>query len=265
MGVPLRAAAAAPGGQRVSVYREFAPSTELAGVVRCTWEGVPGWSRAIRVLPDGCADLAWNGESLFVTTGFAPMRVPLAAHGTTVGLRLHCGTAGGVLRSVAAGELADLVPSSARLTAELHAAATAAEKRLLLERFVARRLRDGFRPDPAVPAVVRELTAPEARIDRVADRIGLSERTLRRRLGVAAGCGPKELHRVLRFAGFVRSLGELVAGRVTLSSVAAGLGFTDQSHLGHECVRLSGSSPARLVAAYARHDGVAEIHQTRPS
>ena len=256
MGVPLRADAAG------SVYREFEAVTD---VVHCTWEGVPGWSRVIRVLPDGCADLVWNGERLFVTTGFTLMRAPLTTQGTTVGLRLRCGAAGGVLRSVASGELADLVPSSAKLADELHAAGTAAEQRLLLERFVAGRLRAGFRPDPALPAVVRALAEPDARVDRVADRIGLSERTLRRRLGAAAGCGPKEVHRVLRFAAFVRGLGDLASGRATLSSVAAGLGFADQSHLGHECVRLSGSSPARLVAAYARHDGVAEIHQTRPA
>ncbi|AXB42342.1 helix-turn-helix domain-containing protein [Amycolatopsis albispora] len=252
MGVPLCSSAAVRG--RLSVYREFAPRPELAGVVRCTWEGVPGWSRMLRVLPDGCVDLAWNGERLFVTTGFGPLRVPLAADGRSVGLRLRCGVAGGLL---GAAPVTDLVPAGA-----LEAAVSPAEQRVVLERFVARRLRDGFRPDPALPAVVRELAIPGARVDLAADRLGLSERTLRRRLRAATGCGPKEVQRTLRFSGFVRRIGELATGRASLSTVAAELGYADQSHLGHECARLSGSSPARLVAGYARHAGVAGIHQT---
>jgi hypothetical protein len=78
----------------------------------------------------------------------------------------------------------------------------------------------------------------------------------------AAGCRPKELQRILRFHRFLHHLGDLAAGRTALSSVAAGLGFADQSHLGHDCVCLSGSSPAQLVASYTRHIGVAETDQT---
>ncbi|UJW30467.1 helix-turn-helix domain-containing protein [Saccharothrix sp. AJ9571] len=259
MGVPLRFSAAAPGGRRLSHYREFPPSAALSGVAQCTWEGVPGWSREIRVLPDGCADLSWDGERLLLTTGLVPVRIPLSATVNPVGLRLHCGVVGGVLGPAA---LSEPLPAASRTGAELREAVTSAEKRVVLERFVVRRLRDGFRPDPVLPALVRELTDPGARVGLVADRLGLSERTLRRRLHTAAGCGPKEVQRVLRFSRFVRRLGDLAAGRAELSSVAADLGYADQSHLGHECVRLSGSSPARLVAGYARHSGVAGIDQT---
>jgi AraC-like DNA-binding protein len=86
----------------------------------------------------------------------------------------------------------------------------------------------------------------------VAEQLGVSDRTLRRRVRDAVGYGPKELHRVLRFHRFLKRLDDLAAGRTTLSAIAAELGFADQSHLGHECLRLSGSSPAQLVATYQR-------------
>jgi len=96
----------------------------------------------------------------------------------------------------------------------------------------------------------------------VAEQLGVSVRTLRRQVRDAAGCGPKELHRVLRFHRFLPYLADLAAGRISLATVAATLGFADQAHLGRESLRLSGSSPARLVACWARHIGMAETVQT---
>ena len=268
--VPLRFSSAGVGGRRLSFYREFPPSAGLSTVVQCTWEGVPGWARALRVLPDGCVDIAWDGQRLFVSAGFVATRVPLSASGTSVGVRLRCGAAGGLLgpgfaSAGAVADLHDLISAGARIRADLDAAPTATAQRGVLERFVARRLRAGFAPDPAMPVVVCGLAVPDARVDGVADQVGLSARTLRRRVHAAVGCGPKELHRVLRFHRFLRRLGDLTAGHTTLSSLAAGLGFADQSHLGHECLRLSGSSPARLMASYARHTDLAETNQTATS
>ncbi|NBH07933.1 DUF6597 domain-containing transcriptional factor, partial [Amycolatopsis sp. SID8362] len=61
MGVPLRPLAVA--GAR-SVYREVAPPPALADVLVCGWHGRTGWARPLRVLPDGCADLVWDGDAL---------------------------------------------------------------------------------------------------------------------------------------------------------------------------------------------------------
>ncbi|MGW4524361.1 hypothetical protein [Amycolatopsis sp. NPDC004378] len=71
MGVPLRPVAAR------SVYREVAPPAALAGVLACGWHGSTGWARSLRVLPDGCADLVWDGAALTVVV--------------TVGRRCGCG------------------------------------------------------------------------------------------------------------------------------------------------------------------------------
>jgi AraC-like DNA-binding protein len=267
MVVPLRSSAADDAGRRVSRYREVPPPAGLAPVVQCSWEGVPGWARDLRVLPDGCVDLTWNGRRLVVVGAAVPVRIPLSGSGTAVGVRLRCGAAGGLLGpGFAAGTVVDLHDLlRTRLVDELTAAETPAAQRLLLLEFVSRRLRNGFEPDPAMATAVLALSTPDTRVDAVADRLGVSDRTLRRRVHDAVGYGPKELHRVLRFHRFLGRLDDLATGRTALAPIAAELGFADQSHLGHECRRLSGSSPARLMASYQRHNGVAETDQTATS
>ncbi|HEY3466267.1 MAG TPA: helix-turn-helix domain-containing protein, partial [Amycolatopsis sp.] len=127
----------------------------------------------------------------------------------------------------------------------------------ILESLVARR---GATPDPRVLAAVRSL-GTAARTSDLA--VGISERSVRRHLVHAVGAGPKQVHRIRRFQRFLRLLEPLAARRTSLARVAAELGYADQSHLGRDCRRLSGSSPAALVrvaekfqtsAPPARHD-----------
>ncbi|MFJ7210299.1 helix-turn-helix domain-containing protein [Amycolatopsis sp. NPDC098790] len=257
MGVPLRPVAAR------SVYREVAPPAALADVVACGWHGRTGWARPLRVLPDGCADLVWDGEALtVVVTVGAPLRLWVPASASRVGVRLRCGAAAAVLGTSmpdlpAVTRLSDLWGADARRAEEQLASADPEAQRGILESLVARR---SATPDQRVLAAVHALGAA-ARTSEVA--VGISERSLRRHFVHAIGAGPKQLHRVRRFQRFLRLLEPLAAGRASLADVAAGLGYADQSHLGRECRRLSGSSPAALVrvaekfqtpAPAARHD-----------
>ncbi|WP_063607838.1 helix-turn-helix domain-containing protein [Amycolatopsis rifamycinica] len=257
MGVPLRPVAAR------SVYREVAPPPALADVLACGWHGRTGWARPLRVLPDGCADLVWDGDALtVVVTVGAPLRLWVPASASRVGVRLRCGAAAAVLgcsmaELPAVTRLGDLWGAAARLAEEQLAAADPRAQRGILEALVARR---GGAPDRRVLAAVHAL-GTAARTSGVA--VGLSERALRRHFVHAVGAGPKQLHRVHRFQRFLRLLEPLAAGQASLAVVAAGLGYADQSHLGRECRRLSGSSPAALVrvaekfqtaAPPARHD-----------
>jgi AraC-like DNA-binding protein len=227
MGVPLRPVAAR------SVYREVAPPAALAGVLACGWHGSTGWARPLRVLPDGCADLVWDGTALTVVV--------------RVGVRLRCGAAAAVLGTAmpelsAVTRLSDLWGADARHAEEMLAATADPDaQRGILETLVARR---GGTPDRRVLAAVQAL-GTAARTSDIA--VGISERALRRHFLHAVGAGPKQLHRVRRFQRFLRLLEPLAAGRASLAGVAAGLGYADQSHLGRECRRLSGSSPAALV------------------
>ncbi|WP_410569252.1 helix-turn-helix domain-containing protein [Amycolatopsis sp. cmx-4-61] len=257
MGVPLRPVAAR------SVYREFAPPPAIADVVACGWHGRTGWARPLRVLPDGCADLVWDGAALtVVVTVGAPLRLWVPASATRVGVRLRCGAAAAVLGTAipdlpAVVGLGELWGADARRAEEQLAAADPVAQRGILETLVARR---NAQPDRRVLAAVHALGATTRTSD-VA--VGLSERALRRHFVHAVGAGPKQLHRVRRFQRFLRLLEPLAAGRVSLAGAAADLGYADQSHLGRECRRLSGSSPAALVrvaekfqtpAPPARHD-----------
>ncbi|WP_329052282.1 helix-turn-helix domain-containing protein [Amycolatopsis sp. NBC_01488] len=262
MGVPLRPLAIA--GAR-SVYREVPPPPGLVDVLACGWHGRTGWARPLRVLPDGCADLVWDGEALtVVVTVGAPLRLWVPADASRVGVRLRCGAAAAVLGTAmpelpaGATPLSDLWGAAARRAEEILDGTTDPEvQRGILETLVARR---SATPDRRVLAAVQALGG----ITRTSDvAVGISERALRRHFVHAVGAGPKQLHRVQRFHRFLRLLEPLVAGRTSLAGVAAGLGYADQSHLGRECRRLSGSSPAALVrvaekfqtaAPSARHD-----------
>ncbi|MEV6829868.1 helix-turn-helix domain-containing protein [Amycolatopsis sp. NPDC051102] len=260
MGVPLRPVAAR------SVYREVAPPPALTDVLACGWHGNTGWARPLRVLPDGCADLVWDGTALtVVVTVGAPLRLWVPASASRVGVRLRCGAAAAVLGTSipdlpAVTGLRDLWGADARRAEDVLATTLDPQaQRGILEMLVARRR---AAPDQRVLAAVRALRAATRTAD-VAEAAGISERALRRHFRHAVGAGPKQLHRVRRFQRFLRLLEPLAAGRASLAGVAAGLGYADQSHLGRECRRLSGSSPAELVrvaekfqtsAPPARHD-----------
>ncbi|WIV58658.1 AraC family transcriptional regulator [Amycolatopsis nalaikhensis] len=261
MGVPLRPVAAR------SVYREVAPPPALAGVLACGWHGDTGWARPLRVLPDGCADLVWDGDALaVVVTAGAPVRLWVPAAALRVGFRLRCGAAAAVLGTsmpeLPAGptRLSDLWGAAARRAEDVLAHTADPEaQRGILETLVAQRR---VTPDRRVLAAVHAL-GTATRTSDVADTVGVSERALRRHLVHAVGAGPKQVHRIRRFQRFLRLLEPLAARRTSLARVAAELGYADQSHLGRDCRRLSGSSPAALVrvaekfqtsAPLARHD-----------
>ncbi|WP_239071311.1 helix-turn-helix domain-containing protein, partial [Amycolatopsis sp. SID8362] len=143
-----------------------------------------------------------------------------------------------------ATRLSDLWGAVARRAEDALAAADPLAQRGILEALVAAR---DVTPDHRLLAAIDALGRPLARAADVAEEVGVSERALRRHLAHAVGAGPKQVHRIRRFQHFLRRLEPLVARRTSLADVAADLGYADQSHLGRDCRRLSGSSPAALV------------------
>lgn len=333
MSSPLRTGTLAPPPSSVrddpaagpTWYHEAAPAPALAGVVACRWAGSGGWERSLRLLPDGCADLVWDGHALQVVGALAAAaRLPVGAGTLNVGLRLRPGMAGALLGcqasdlpaepvrldalwGPAAGRveerLAEPAPAAraaagatawaevtavrhpaattgvtparhgapaAEVTAARHpapttdataarhraaeAASTASARRAaqhrVLEAVVADRLARGVVPDRAVVAAAELLRHPSATVDAVADAVGWSPRELRRRFPAHVGLGPKALQRVLRFQRFVSHAPAVATGRTSLAEAAARCGYADQSHLGRECLRLSASTPARLVGPW---------------
>jgi AraC-like DNA-binding protein len=106
------------------------------------------------------------------------------------------------------------------------------------------------RPDTLVLAAARSLGMPGSRVGALSRALAISERQLLRRFDAAVGYGPKTLDRVLRFRRFLSLAPEVASGDDGLARLGAELGYADQAHLSRECVRLSGLSPARLVASW---------------
>ncbi|HET8728754.1 MAG TPA: helix-turn-helix domain-containing protein, partial [Alphaproteobacteria bacterium] len=111
-------------------------------------------------------------------------------------------------------------------------------------------------PEIASPAPDMELVfgllgtqASGPGLSTVRNRLGISERGLRRRCHDAFGYGPKTLDRILRFQRFLRLARH--PGEARLSILAHEAGYADQAHLAREVRRLSGLSPSMVLRQYA--------------
>lgn len=227
--------------------------------IACTWEGHAGWTRPLRLLPDGCVDLVWDGAALIA---WAPRSVAwrgaLHADSRNVGVRITCGAAGALLGlpvdrlAPGAQRLRDIWGTLA-LDAEICLARTLAPdaQRARLERLVVDRLNDGHRPDASIMAAARCLAAPAVTtIAMVAQASGLGPRELHRRFRRHVGYGPKVLQRIFRFGHVIRSLPAVANGRLSLASLAVDLGYADQAHLSRDCRLIAGSAPGALLRSW---------------
>lgn len=232
-------------------YAEFPPLRSLADDLVCTWIDVP---RAVRqpVMPDGCIDLVWDGTSVWVA-GPDTRAWPVPPDQTFVGVRFRPGAAPRFL-GVAASELlnrqvplSDLWNRTASEFAE-HLTGAPSQVIAVLQKALLKR-RDAVRDeDPLVEEVVYELSRHESQRTSVldlADKLQVSERTLRRRCTDALGYGPKTLDRILRFRRALR----LVRDGRTLAETAQLAGYADQAHMANEFRRLSDTSPSAIAAA----------------
>jgi methylphosphotriester-DNA--protein-cysteine methyltransferase len=237
----------------VSRYVEHPAPAGGSDAVTCTWIGVGGWARSLRVLPDGCADVAWDGERLRVAPAIAaPVRYQVTPSDVHVGVRLRPAWAGTVL-GCPAGD----VPPGLPLVEVLDAAAVARTEDALRTQtsVVARRraLLDlvdlaaaGARPDPRV-VTATELLARGASVADAALAVGASPRHLRRLFRHHVGLGPKAFHRVARLRRFLQATrAASPVGAESLGRQAAAAGYSDQAHLVHECALLTGSTPRAL-------------------
>ncbi len=241
----------------LSTYREYQPDPAVIAAVACTWRAVAGWPRSMRLLPDGCLDLVWDGQrARAVRPAARPVRRPVGETAMVTGIRIRPGWAAAVLGVPARAlpDVADLADvwgsgSARRLATTIAAATTPANCRTVLTTAVARRLADSTGPHPAVLAAVSLLGEPTATASDAAERAGLSLRQLRRLFDDHVGLPPKALQIILRFQRF-RAWGE-VAGqeRMPLAQVAAECGYFDHAHLCRDCVRLAGVVPSILVHA----------------
>lgn len=247
--------AAAVGGHVVA-----APPGRLRQHFRYTWtQRLPDHEVGpIAVVPDGGINLRWIGGRLSVDGSHRSALGEALAPGTlVVGLQFRPGAARRWL-GLPASEIADrcvaledLWGGDARRLGEW-----AGEARTPTG--IVRRLERALGDRAATVGPIDEemgrlfaLVENGAGMVAVAARLGMGERTLRRRCHEAFGYGPKTLERILRFQRFLRLIhrGQAEAG---LARCAVAAGYADQSHLCREARRLSGPSPRTIVDQLAR-------------
>ena len=239
-------------------YRELPPPPGLEAHVACLWTSHDG---ATRVLPDACADIVFVHGRLIVAgpATAASQRRPPPGQGRC-GVRFRIGSAGAAL-GLPAHELLDRSvplahvwgPAARRLEDRVAAAPTIDGALDALIRGVADRLPPPGGGDPLVRRAAVALLRDGASLPQAGRVVGLEERQLRRRFERAVGYGPATLVRIQRFQRFLQ-LAERQPGS-PLGRLAAEAGYADQAYLTRECRRLSGLSPAALLAAGATPAG----------
>jgi AraC-like DNA-binding protein len=208
--------------------------------VACVWTSV---AKGGRVMPDGCADIVWDGADLVVAGPATVADTSPPPPGTPVfGVRFRLGAAGAAL-GLPMSELRDLRVDARDVDVRFAVDPWLAPAEALAALLAAIQ---PVRPDRAVLAAARTFGSVAA----AAREVGLSERQLRRRSLDAMGYAPQTLGRILRFQRFVR-LADAAPDR-SLAELALDAGFADQPHLTRECMRLAGVSPAVLRRERAR-------------
>ncbi|WP_460695481.1 helix-turn-helix domain-containing protein [Nocardia thraciensis] len=227
-------------------YRER-PSAVVDGAV--VWSRTIGSADVAPVLPDGCMDVLWTGERLFVAGPDTRGYIPAAALGAQVsGIRFFPGTAPALL-GVPAHELLDSRPaladlwSAPRVRALAAAVASAPDPMTGLDELARRIVADRAPADPLLRRLVDRFDAG-ASVAATADEFGLGARRLHRLSLSAFGYGPKMLARVLRMQ---RALALARAG-IPFADTAFRAGYADQAHLARDIRELAGRPLGQLVA-----------------
>jgi AraC-like DNA-binding protein len=228
------------------MYREFLPPPEHRHAIACLWLR-RGAREPVRIIPDGCIDIVWS-RNVGASVAGPDTSHWFSAPGTgepIVGVRFRPG-AGGPALGLPLSELRDHRVALEDLDRALARSLGASDDpRIVAPRLaaLAAELVTTRSPDRAVQAAAARLGDSRARVDRVADELGFSERQLRRRFDDAVGYGPKTLQRVLRLRRF------LAGPDTDMAAAAIDAGYADQAHLARECRALTGLAPSELVSA----------------
>jgi len=238
-------------------YREVSPPPALADVIECFWRR-ERWrppNHNLGVLPDGRVDVIWTSDGQVLVMGPQSRSLcrPASSQVVVIGVRFPPAV-GPPLLGVPARELAnthvaldaiDARPAAALLRDLLRieddAAAPAGIARALM-----RRLDSAWTPDLALRRAATLLENPKAKVGRVADAVGLSERQLQRRFREAVGYGPKTLQRVFRFQRLIGAIESGCERAGGLAAIAPTIGYADQPHLTRDTRAFSGLSPVQL-------------------
>jgi AraC-like DNA-binding protein len=277
--VMIRSAEVAGRPLTGQTYRERPPAAALAGFVSSTWvqrvlpEAAPYVHREV---PSGGVQVACRVGSMPYIAG--PLTGPgvetLEPGSTVVGLRFRPGVAAALLGGPAS-EFVDMTVDAAAVwgTAAVRAGERAAQATdsagaaAAVQELVLGRIAGAAAPDPLAVEAVRQLMPGRAQDMRsIWSSLSVSERSFRRLCRASIGVGPKTLHQMLRFQGFLaQAQYALAQGRSPaeegLARLAADTGYADQAHLTRECVRLTGVTPRVFLGEVERSCGCGHDHE----
>ncbi|GAA2005470.1 AraC family transcriptional regulator [Catenulispora subtropica] len=239
-----------------SPYEEHRPRYSPGRLVACVWTRAnPGRDEHGQlVVPDGCVDLVWrDGDVQLVGPDRRSWVATMAPGETIAGIRLRPGVAPLLLGRMPAPEMqgrqVPLTDVVARGDARPAGADSPQSAVAVLDAYIAGLARS-YEADEAVLHAIKILSRETPHVPDLAERVGLSERQLRRRFTDAVGYAPKTLHGILRFQRAVR-IGRRGPG--TLAGIAYEAGYADQAHFTREVKRLAGTTPARLLGPARPH------------
>lgn len=198
----------------------------------------------------------WQAQAPTLVSGQLSAPLTLRATGWTdlVGIRFRTAAASTVLRFPLARladrvePLGDLMP---RLAEALHVAgAGTSQPSALVALLSAVLLKHAVQPpDALAAAAVQALDQPQAPgVEQLAKELGMSARSLKRRVLAATGTSPVRLRRTLRFRRAFRLIDQAPAGAG--ARIAAQAGYYDQAHMLRDFHQFAGAPPA----AFFRED-----------
>ncbi|MBX4897561.1 helix-turn-helix domain-containing protein [Rhizobium bangladeshense] len=239
---------------RAGRYRECAPPPTLRRHFNRLWSNTlcDGPPPVVAIVPDGYCDLLWMDNRLVVAGPDRTATFPVIRPGSTViGARFAPGAAASWLKtplSALVGLSVPLADIGRKETSDFEArlrdcpdpAAAASMFGRLLEE-AARNEEEPAR-DAAVIFAAADSGSPATGLP---DRLGISERQLRRRCHHHFGYGAKTLERIRRFQRFLDLCRR--ADTLPLARIALEAGFADQAHMTREVGELSTLTPAIIL------------------
>jgi AraC-like DNA-binding protein len=221
----------------------------------------PDHSGPVAVVPDGCVDLLWRDDRFTVVGPDITAATPeLGPRSVVLGLRFMPGAAamwlGRPLTEIVGREvpMTEFWGSTAdRIADRIGAASSARDKLRVLQELLGAEAPKVKHPRQEATMIFRFLgsdaSAERLKIQALRERLGVSERTLRRQCDELFGYGPKTLDRILRFQRF-QALARTDADE-GLALLALSAGYADQAHLTREVQSLCGMTAGEFVRQVA--------------
>lgn len=255
-------------------YLELQPTASTRSVVRCFWQlqGAGGaGADADPALPDGSPELIFNigdpfeqvepnGKAVTQPSAFLvgqitrPLLVRPTGRTDLIAVRFEAHGAALLHDNVAALTDRWLGINSLRggvllpVADRLRESGSPAERLVVLEGAITQLMQRNPGADARVASAVETIrrTHGDLRCDDLAERLGLTPRSLQRLFARQVGISPKLLARIVRFQ---RVFAARRDDPGSFARVAAQCGYADQSHLVRDFRDFAGMPPAELLAA----------------